>query len=74
MTAAVSGVRAAAFSLDLRTRAPSRTGTRPRSGRAGAPALPGLAPGVLLNVNIPNVSLAQLAASAGPMASTTQCR
>jgi 5'-nucleotidase len=60
MTAAVSGVRAAAFSLDVRD-----PGAEPHWDTAAQvagqvlPALPGLAPGVLLNVNIPNVSLAQ---------------
>ena len=56
MTAAIAGVRAAAFSLDVRDEAGERHwATAAMVARQVLPILPELAPGVVLNVNVPNV-------------------
>jgi 5'-nucleotidase len=64
MTAAVSGIPAAAFSLDVRDPAAERHwDTAAQVAGQVLPVLPvllGLAQGVLLNVNVPNVPLAEL--------------
>jgi 5'-nucleotidase len=61
MAAAQQGVRAAAFSLDVRSTAPERHwATAAHVAEQVVAILPDLEPGLLLNVNIPNVPPAGL--------------
>jgi 5'-nucleotidase len=61
MTASLRGVPAAAFSLDIRAETePEQWDTAAAVARRVIPALAGLSPGIVLNVNVPNVPLDQL--------------
>lgn len=61
MTASLHGVPAAAFSLDIRAgSAPEQWETAAAVARQVIPAVAGLSPGVVLNVNVPNVPPDQL--------------
>jgi 5'-nucleotidase len=61
MTASLSGVPAAAFSLDVRGgQVPEHWETAVAVARQVIPAVTGLSPGVMLNVNVPNLPPDQL--------------
>jgi 5'-nucleotidase len=61
MTASLRGVPAAAFSLDVRGETePEQWATAAAVARRVIPAVAGLEPGIVLNVNVPNVPLDRL--------------